>query len=31
MHELWLAGRTLSPVAQLAIDLARVAGAPGPH
>jgi DNA-binding transcriptional LysR family regulator len=28
VHALWLAGRTLSPGAQLAIDLARTAGAP---
>jgi len=27
VHALWLAGRTLSPAAQLAIDLARTAGA----
>jgi DNA-binding transcriptional LysR family regulator len=26
MHALWLAGRTLSPAAQLAIDLAQEAG-----
>jgi DNA-binding transcriptional LysR family regulator len=26
MHALWLAGRTLSPAAQLAIDLAQAAG-----
>jgi DNA-binding transcriptional LysR family regulator len=28
VHALWLAGRTLSPAAQLAIDLARAEGAP---
>jgi len=28
MHALWLAGRTLSPAAQLAIDLAQAAGGP---
>ena len=27
VHALWLAGRTLSPAAQLAIDLAQTAGA----
>jgi hypothetical protein len=26
MHALWLAGRTLSPAAQLAIDLAQAPG-----
>jgi len=31
MHALWLAGRTLSPAALLAIDVARLAGADAPR